>query len=391
MAKPIYVCSKELVVFDAKRAASCLDEAVSAMSKVDFAVSCGKFNISSLSGGSVFAASEGEIGACLSDLRTKQAQLDKLVSVMQTGTAKIEAADQEYLNFLGSQSLCAPAVNALGQMQLGAGLGVGWIAGTFLEQVRRTGANEENHYGNVAKADIAPVATGCDMKEYTDNVTDAEYARLCQLGYGAADAPNPRDAFVDMLRTSEYFPPNDPIRSIKTDQVTFIENIDGFQAFVISDGDTALVVFVGTSGDVGDYIADGSLLLGIPSSQSIYANILVHKLAKAHENIVVTGHSLGGYLATETTLYCSKVSKCVAFDPPGRTDSDWHEWLNKKQVSKITTYEAKGSLINKPGTNVGDVRPVSVKENGNAITHNHRINEISDSLDTNNTIVHSWR
>lgn len=82
MAAPIYVRTKELVISDAKKASSCIEDAISAMSKVDNAVSGWDLYIDAAADGFVFAKSESEVGACLSALRTKQTQLEKLISVM---------------------------------------------------------------------------------------------------------------------------------------------------------------------------------------------------------------------------------------------------------------------------------------------------------------------
>ena len=100
MAVPIYVHTKNLMISDAKKASSCIEEAISAMSKVDNAVSGWDLYIDAAADGFVFAKSESEVGACLSVLRTKQTQLEKLISVMQTGTEKLEEADAGFKNDL---------------------------------------------------------------------------------------------------------------------------------------------------------------------------------------------------------------------------------------------------------------------------------------------------
>lgn len=105
MATPIYVRTKELMISDAKRASSCIEDAVSGMSKVDKAVSGWDLYIDAAADGFVFANSESEIGVCLAALRTKQVQLDKLISVMQVGTEKLEEADATFKNDITDPSL----------------------------------------------------------------------------------------------------------------------------------------------------------------------------------------------------------------------------------------------------------------------------------------------
>lgn len=115
MAAPIYVRTKELVISDAKKASSCIEDAISAMSKVDNAVSGWDLYIDAAADGFVFAKSESEVRACLSALRTKQTQLDKLISVMQTGTEKLEEADAGFKNEITDPNLWERLTNAVGR------------------------------------------------------------------------------------------------------------------------------------------------------------------------------------------------------------------------------------------------------------------------------------
>lgn len=115
MAAPIYVRTKELVISDAKKASSCIEDAISAMSKVDNAVSGWDLYIDAAADGFVFAKSESEVGACLSALRTKQTQLEKLISVMQTGTEKLEEADAGFNNEITDPSLWDRLKTAVGR------------------------------------------------------------------------------------------------------------------------------------------------------------------------------------------------------------------------------------------------------------------------------------
>ena len=131
--------------------------------------------------------------------------------------------------------------------------------------------------------------------------------------------------------------------------------------------------------------------MGKASTQSAQANALVASLSQSHSNIVVTGHSLGGYLATSAALFNSKVSECVAFDPPGRKDLLFQNILNSQQVSKIRTYEAVGSPVSCDALGhqgVGDVRKINVSSEGNIA--NHLVGHICDALGGDQMIWASW-
>ena len=66
-----------------------------------------------------------------------------------------------------------------------------------------------------------------DVEEYCEEVTDAEYARLCKLSYDALKEKDPEKAFIELLRSDKYLPENDPIKGIKASQVTVTESISG--------------------------------------------------------------------------------------------------------------------------------------------------------------------
>lgn len=139
MAAPIYVCTKELAFSDAKKASSCLEDAISAVSKVDKAVSGWDFYIDAAADGFVFADSESEVSSCLAALRTQQAQLDKLVSVLQIGTEKLEDADAGFKNEITDQNFWERLVSAAGRALYSstigkvnaAVMGIAWLGTLF--------------------------------------------------------------------------------------------------------------------------------------------------------------------------------------------------------------------------------------------------------------------
>lgn len=116
MASKIYLRGEELQLSDAKKAADYIDDAVSALRKVDDAVSGWDFymdNIEVAENGFVFGGSMSEAHGCLSALRAAQTRLNKLVSTLQTATEKIEDADAEFKNSLTNSGASTRRKNAL--------------------------------------------------------------------------------------------------------------------------------------------------------------------------------------------------------------------------------------------------------------------------------------
>ncbi len=90
---------------------------------------------------------------------------------------------------------------------------------------------------------------------------------------------------------------------------------------IVSFGGTKSIMEIDVIAGAADTIADIQLLLGeTPPTQSGIANNVVADLP--YENIIVTGYSLGGYLAADVRLNLSnKVARCVTFNAPGRSVS----------------------------------------------------------------------
>lgn len=246
---------------------------------------------------------------------------------------------------------------------------------------------------------IAEKPKPVDMGDYLNRVSAAEYAKLCELSYSALKSDDPQKAYIDLLYAN--LPEKDPLRKITSEQVIVTNGENGFSAITILDGDNALVVFAGTNGDRGDLISDAQLFLnpligGGSTAQSKQAIDLVNELSKTHSNIVVTGHSLGGYLATSATLKNSSVSKCVTFDAPGRYDAWWQE-LTNDQAEKIQNYEARGSYISSVGYDVGSTERISVESSGGDfkigdinVDQNHDIGNLHDALNEKSPMENSW-
>ena len=231
---------------------------------------------------------------------------------------------------------------------------------------------------------------------YCEKVTHTEYAKLCQL-WQEADRACDKSAdttlagtYAALLRNN--LPENDPLHNISEEQIQVTRYPSGFSAAVIGNGDQALVIFAGTDfSKANDILADAALVAGIESDQEKEAKALVESLSREYSDIVVTGHSLGGYLATAATLDNDAVSECVAFDPPGRKDRDEHLLFNIKQYSKVTTYKAVGSPVSSyvaGNRGIGKVVPVFVSTEDNVA--NHLVGQIGDALGGEEKIRETW-
>ncbi len=239
-----------------------------------------------------------------------------------------------------------------------------------------------------------------DIGNYVSKVSDVEFARLCSRTNKLFDKKNPAAKdFINLIKEDSYFSDHDPLKNISEEQVTVISEGSGFGAVIIEDGNNAIVIFSGTnveSRDIGDFATDGSVLFGTWNFQGKQAIDLVNDLSKKYDNIVVSGHSLGGYLATAATLKNDSVSKCVTFDPPGRYDAVIQETFHSDRTSVITSYEARGSLISSVGYDVGEVHRIAVKESGGfevagiTIDKNHSIENLCDAMGGADAMHDRW-
>lgn len=85
----------------------------------------------------------------------------------------------------------------------------------------------------------------------------------------------------------------------------------GFGALAVVDGRNLIVSFPGTGADFGDIVADASIVageLGNSNYQTTEAREFIRKVLKKLkgkiDNVFVTGHSLGGYLAQYAVFNC---------------------------------------------------------------------------------------
>lgn len=243
--------------------------------------------------------------------------------------------------------------------------------------------------GNATQG-IMKITTGNEpipMSGYLSTVTDAEYAKLNQIWTDVCDEEDPLSAFLKRL---SELPENDPLRNLTADQISITKSISGLAAISIKGSDgNALVIFAGTK-DFADILNDIMIVEGAAPPQEIEALAIIAELSQTHPNITVSGYSLGGYLATAAALKCPSVMKCVTFDPPGRYDTFLQQYLNSDAWSKITTYEANGSVVSSVGLASGEWQVLSVTDNWAGPFPNHGIGEIYDALGGDSAINNSW-
>lgn len=142
-----------------------------------------------------------------------------------------------------------------------------------------------------------------------------------------------------------------------------IRNISGLDYCVFEvDERHAIVAFGGTKGDeLSDIKADAQILLGIAVNQASIAREIINALP--YDKVIVTGHSLGGYVAVDTALFCSKVVECVVFDAPGRGGSVGENTYMENWNSKVVNYVESGDEIHSIGQHPGEVIEVAVGSN----------------------------
>ena len=247
--------------------------------------------------------------------------------------------------------------------------------------------------GEASSAGVMEITKGnmpVNLDDYFGKVSDAEYAKLNQIWTDVCNSDDPLNEFIKRL---SELPENDPLRNIAADQIEITKSISGLAAITLTDNNgNALVIFAGTNGgEIGDIANDIMIATGNMSPQELEAISIIAQLSSTHPNITVTGYSLGGYLATAATLRCPAVSRCVTFDPPGRYDNLFQSIFNNENYSKITTYEANGSIVSGVGTASGGLQKLNVENNwAGPFFPNHGIEYIYNSLGGDYALKNTW-
>ena len=154
----------------------------------------------------------------------------------------------------------------------------------------------------------------------------------------------------------DTFPDTSPIR-----QSGFIHNSVfnvNYCVFPI-DNEHAIVSFGGTNGFV-DILTDINLFFGaLPVGQTLIANNIVKDLS--YKNIITTGFSLGGYIATDVRLNQNdKIVECITFNAPGRGIFNAAGQIFGSKDTRITNYAAIGDNVHNAGVHTGNEKSVTI-------------------------------
>ena len=232
-------------------------------------------------------------------------------------------------------------------------------------------------------------------------ISDAEYAFLCNATNIASHEKKPsamRKAFLKELRK---LPEGHPLRDLDPSQISAYQ-VFGVEAIIIRlDKNNAIVAFAGTD-DALDLATDVGIAAPTPSVfrlgteyQKLLADTVIKRLEKdGVKNIQVTGHSLGGYLATDTGMKHESVQECVTFDAPKHTysEANRHRENTYEQEDKYRNYIPNDSVVNKAGTyQPGTTTEVEVQDNWAGPLPNHQIKRIyEDGMGGMDEINSQW-
>lgn len=142
-------------------------------------------------------------------------------------------------------------------------------------------------------------------------------------------------------------------------QLFFRDLESGFKVGTFINGKKLAVVFQGTNPDeIVDWTTDFFTLKGVKTAQYqealIYIGKIIEQQAAANYDIVVTGHSLGGGLATYAALYYDKPAFVFNAAPIGSEMLSGIQSLNERQ-SRVTNIDMKGDVVSGFGGQSGPI------------------------------------
>lgn len=240
--------------------------------------------------------------------------------------------------------------------------------------------------------------------EWGAEATDSEYALLASIWSSVSTKENSIDEFIKEL--AKRLPANSPLNKLSRNYIREVKSDTGLEALILTDPfGNATVVFAGTN-NPGDFFDDDiQILAGRFPDQREEAIRLIDDLSVRYNNITVTGHSLGGYLATSVTLHNSNISRCVSFDPLGQPilkrgtgNLEINEEFFSPNSDKITTYNTEGIVKSVGGSQVGDRKTLDIPwqptdNYGNLALDRmagHNIDDIYEALGGYDSIKNNW-
>lgn len=204
MAEPIHVSASGISSYDAKKAASAVEQAVNYLQQVKLDIDIKD----SFSGMSMFPNTQGELRSVLSTLEKKKETIDALVTALSNGTQKIEDADAGFKHDLVAETMSEKLLSLLGGIASHtflAVLGPGyWLYSLFKSQENQS-QNTDNLEETNTTSSISHSYTADDFNNLSSGETQAlidEYERthpdvanrfnqfLAESGISGEDAEN---------------------------------------------------------------------------------------------------------------------------------------------------------------------------------------------------------
>lgn len=130
------------------------------------------------------------------------------------------------------------------------------------------------------------------------------------------------------------------LRNVGLEHAILQDEISGFQANLYSNGHQVILAFAGTS-DLADWITNAHETLGLPDTQYAQAVTLAKQVYDCFgERMVVTGHSLGGSLATIAA--CATGTFAVTFNSAGLSEATLKR--NNVDPARAKLHSENGSI-----------------------------------------------
>jgi Lipase (class 3) len=197
-------------------------------------------------------------------------------------------------------------------------------------------------------------------------------SNVSTLAQAGSNAPSPGTGSVDRkslaLMASDVYnaksspPPGfreataNDLKALKLEPIDLKSGKSAFTARVYVSGSGAdtkyVVAFRGSTSDKGDWIANGKQALGNSTDHYDKAQTIGRQLARSgNTNVTITGHSLGGGLASATAIASGK--NAVTFNAAGlsdatiRTATQIRTTAGVANAGKVDAYFVKGEALSK--------------------------------------------
>jgi len=194
-----------------------------------------------------------------------------------------------------------------------------------------------------ANAPVGPAASSgagfdAEVRGKDPKAIDQTLAKLSQDVYdipAAGTAPKSIDGFTRMS--------DDELRAAGIDPATLDNPSTGFRAAIYENAQGQKVVAFAGTRDGKDWFADGTQALGLPTAQYEEAVQLATQAKAAFgDSVVMTGHSLGGGLASIASVATD--SAAVTFNAAGVNDATMRRLVPDADVATLKQQAADGLL-----------------------------------------------